>query len=453
MRCYAAVAAALLLIAGAAYAAAPSVMSYQGKLTDLSGNPLQGTFSVQFTIYTHQVGGTVRWTETQSVTTESDGSFAVMLGSVVPIADSVFEGCQPSLAIKVGSDEEMSPRTRLGAVPFCYRISTVDEAAGGTLYSKLTIGSQNTNTGDYAFVAGIYNEVSGMYATIPGGYNNWATGENSAVGGGTMDSAGGPNSVVAGGYRNKAKMWCTTVGGGYGNIAGGVGSTASGGTANNAAGENATVGGGYVNIAGGYASTIPGGEDDSATGRYSFAAGRNASARHDGAFVWADSSITLFPSSAANQFSVRASGGTRIYSNSSLTAGVTLPAGSSAWIGVSDSAAKRNIRPVDPEELLDKLDQLPVSRWSYKAQDPGIEHIGPMAQDFYALFRVGDNDTTISTIDPSGVALAAVKELHRQQHELSAKVKELDELKAEVRELRALVHRLASEKVNEAGGK
>ena len=35
-------------------------------------------------------------------------------------------------------------------------------------------------------------------------------------------------------------------------------------------------------------------------------------------------------------------------------------------------------------------------------------HIGPMAQDFHAAFNVGDNDVTISAVDPAGVALAAI---------------------------------------------
>ena len=37
-------------------------------------------------------------------------------------------------------------------------------------------------------------------------------------------------------------------------------------------------------------------------------------------------------------------------------------------------------------------------------------HIGPMAQDFYKLFNLGNDDKSISTIDPSGIALAAIKE-------------------------------------------
>ena len=56
--------------------------------------------------------------------------------------------------------------------------------------------------------------------------------------------------------------------------------------------------------------------------------------------------------------------------------------------------------------------KMPVKRWSFKSQDPSIEHIGPMAQDLYAVFHVGESDTTVSTIDPPGIALAAVQGLN-----------------------------------------
>jgi len=37
-----------------------------------------------------------------------------------------------------------------------------------------------------------------------------------------------------------------------------------------------------------------------------------------------------------------------------------------------------------------------------------------MAQDFHRLFGYGDDETTISTIDPDGVSLAAIQELAKR---------------------------------------
>jgi hypothetical protein len=91
---------------------------------------------------------------------------------------------------------------------------------------------------------------------------------------------------------------------------------------------------------------------------------------------------------------------------------------------------------VDGGEILEKISRLPVSRWSYKAQDESIEHIGPMAQDFYSLFGLGEDDKHISTIDPDGVALAAIQELYtlvqEQKGEIDALKKQLSEIQSEL---------------------
>jgi hypothetical protein len=50
-----------------------------------------------------------------------------------------------------------------------------------------------------------------------------------------------------------------------------------------------------------------------------------------------------------------------------------------------------------------QLRKLPITKWRYKGSDE--YHIGPMAQDFYALFSLGSDDVSISTIDPAGIAL------------------------------------------------
>ena len=85
----------------------------------------------------------------------------------------------------------------------------------------------------------------------------------------------------------------------------------------------------------------------------------------------------------------------------------------------SDKNAKMAIVPVASDEILEKVMALPVAHWTYKDQaEEGIRHIGPMAQDFRALFGTGHTDTGISTIDTSGVALAAIQALQMQNSEL-----------------------------------
>ena len=63
-----------------------------------------------------------------------------------------------------------------------------------------------------------------------------------------------------------------------------------------------------------------------------------------------------------------------------------------------------------------KVAALPITRWNFK-QDKGIEHIGPMAQDFYEAFEVGMDDRHIATVDEGGVALAAIQGLNQKLDE------------------------------------
>lgn len=54
---------------------------------------------------------------------------------------------------------------------------------------------------------------------------------------------------------------------------------------------------------------------------------------------------------------------------------------------------------------------LRLARWNYTSDDPASRHIGPMAQDFAAIFGVGTDDRHIHPLDGQGVALAAIQGL------------------------------------------
>ena len=109
------------------------------------------------------------------------------------------------------------------------------------------------------------------------------------------------------------------------------------------------------------------------------------------------------------------------------------------WVNASDVASKENFVPVHGDELLDRIARLDIKRWNYKGQ-PGVEHIGPTAQDFQAAFGLGANDKTISTIDPSGIALAAIKELRKQNQAMQ---KQNQDLQTQNENLRKALERLS----------
>ncbi len=108
------------------------------------------------------------------------------------------------------------------------------------------------------------------------------------------------------------------------------------------------------------------------------------------------------------------------------------------WVNASDINSKENFEQVDGVELLNKIAELEITKWNYKG-DRNAQHIGPTAQDFQQTFGVGSDGKSISTIDPSGIALAAIKELTRR---LEEKDGEIDELKAELAGLKNLIQQV-----------
>jgi len=78
----------------------------------------------------------------------------------------------------------------------------------------------------------------------------------------------------------------------------------------------------------------------------------------------------------------------------------------------SDRNLKEHVEPVDAQAVLAKLTALPIATWNYIADDPGVRHMGPMAQDFAAAFGLGADDRHIHVIDASGAAIASVQALY-----------------------------------------
>jgi Chaperone of endosialidase len=85
---------------------------------------------------------------------------------------------------------------------------------------------------------------------------------------------------------------------------------------------------------------------------------------------------------------------------------------------LSDRNRKANFGSVDPADMLHRVRDLPISTWNYTSDDASVRHIGPMAQEFAALFGVGADDRHIHPLDGQGVALAAIQGLVAQIEEL-----------------------------------
>jgi hypothetical protein len=333
----------------------------------------------------------------------------------------------------------------------------------------------------------------------------------SMIGGGQDNVIGGAaalaNAAIAGGFGNTVNASDAFIGGGDYNIVYESGSVIAGGISNvvnsgDAEGGNA-VGGGLQNTVGGGGATVPGGENNRALGMDSFAAGAYATAFGDHSFVWATGGAG-FADTGNNQFlmgpnvsvgintnnpqsaldvngTIHASGSlnadygmvvgnNKVILNSSGTIqaegnistvnnmsaytvnATTIYASSTVYANgvalTSDRNAKENFKPLDSQAVLARVASLPVTEWNYKTDQVGVQHIGPMAQDFHAAFQLdGADDKHISVVDEGGVALAAIQGLNQKvESENSTLRAENEELRQSVDELKAMVRQLAARK-------
>jgi hypothetical protein len=93
----------------------------------------------------------------------------------------------------------------------------------------------------------------------------------------------------------------------------------------------------------------------------------------------------------------------------------------------SSRSLKENLEPIEPKEILARLSELPISRWSFIQDDGSAKHLGPMAEDFKAAFELGDSDKSINLTDASGVAFAAIQGLKEVVEEKDARIRALEE--------------------------
>ncbi len=298
----------------------------------------------------------------------------------------------------------------------------------------------NGNIGQYSFATGYNPRASGKYA-FAAGTGTTASGE-AAVALGNSGTASADRALA------------------FNSTASGVGAIALGSGAQATSDDALALG--PSSIAGGLASIVIGpsvangnfataiGLQNQANANFCTAIGKNARANNQGSMTLSDASASFstdyITSTGNNQMNMRFSGGYWLYTtananaasftNAGTPAGVTLAAGGGSWTSLSDRRRKENFRPLDAEQLLQKVAALPVTEWNYRSQPATQRHIGPMAQDFYAAFGLDGvgADTTINTVDIDGVNMVAIQALEARTRALQ---KENEALKAQVAALQA----------------
>lgn len=96
-----------------AAASVSALIPIQGRLTDNTGSPLNGTYNLTFRFYEQSTGGTALCSDSDAVSVD-DGLFEFTLG----YCWDYLHGQQVWLAVEVESDGEMTPRQRIYPVPY-----------------------------------------------------------------------------------------------------------------------------------------------------------------------------------------------------------------------------------------------------------------------------------------------------------------------------------------------
>lgn len=276
-------------------------------------------------------------------------------GNVIIENATRLQAAATQLELGVGTVAKGSGAVALGQ-------NTLASGGGATAFGQATIAS-----GDGTLAGGVGNRASGVASVALGsnaiatGYGAIAIGLNTvasndaavALGNGTQalgsSSTALGNRTVASGI-NAVALGCATVANGWFGTAMGYHSTASGVYATAL---------GYETIADGYVSLALG-ANTAASNSYTLAAGYRAKAMHAGTFVWGDSQEADFPSSAANQFLIRAGGGVGIGTSAPASAlhvagtvtaeGLRLPGGANGALMTMDATG--TLRPDTAMRLL-----------------------------------------------------------------------------------------------------
>ncbi len=297
----------------------------------------------------------------------------------------------------------------------------------GTYFGAVAVGFCNNATASGYYGAG--SSALGICNTASGYYS-------SALG---MCNTASGNCSSASGYHNTA-LYRKTSAFGYGNTASCCHSSAFG-TCNTSGGTSSSAFG-YFNVATGNQSSAFG-NSTSASGHYSSAFGFALCVSATGASVFGGDSSgavltnsvacsTLIGPRTAAAISIVSGGQIGIRGTAASTtaaiidsSGAILSTGGT-WVNASDRNLKENFTDLDSSEILSKINSLPIQRWNYKAENQAVTHIGPVAQDFYSTFGLGGSDTSISTIDPAGVALIGIQVLSKEQASTTKAIENLN---------------------------
>lgn len=125
--------------------AGTTLLSYQGRISNPTTNVAlpDGTFGINFSLFSAASGGTQLWTESRSALQER-GLITVLLGEVTPLPLPIFDGRDLWLQLQVNG-ETLSPRQRLAWVAYAINARKAETVIDNAITSAKLADGQVTS--------------------------------------------------------------------------------------------------------------------------------------------------------------------------------------------------------------------------------------------------------------------------------------------------------------------
>jgi len=147
-----------------------SKISYQGRLTDPAGNPLDGTYTMRFRLYDAQSGGTMLWDSGAQSVQVTNGLFNVKLD----VDPGDFNGQELWLEVRVGG-EMLAPRQEILPVPYALSLRPGAVISDTTSYVELNRFRAKPGVGSWKYGVYAKSEGTGLFAFYYGVYGSGST--------------------------------------------------------------------------------------------------------------------------------------------------------------------------------------------------------------------------------------------------------------------------------------
>lgn len=143
-----------IICSASAFSQVPRTISFQGVLTDASGNLVpDGNHQLAIKLYSNAVGGTPVFTENHTVPVVK-GVFNAIIGSVTVLPASLLFDRAYFLGVSVNGGSELAPRTALTAVPFALRAERANVAESLVPNATGVVTSINNQSGTLTMQGG-----------------------------------------------------------------------------------------------------------------------------------------------------------------------------------------------------------------------------------------------------------------------------------------------------------